>query len=461
MVITPAPKHLRIAVATEYLPPYVSGIANRCKNLVKGYRANGHTVTVFGPYGTDADVKVPTIPNVFYNHQRIFILPPLSLLLQLLNPTQPVPYDLIHLVGPLCYAFIFLLPLFKLRGVKIYVSYHVYLEYYKSLYFGDNNILAMFLEGFFILTYFLPLVWFADTVGIPSKTADWCVFKYSKSIHYMKSGLDTQVFVPRPEHYFKEEDDVVLNPTPLGMPESLKPLPGKPSVATPLTHAESLEIAAESLQKKTKTGGSESEGPVLVYIGRLAIEKNIGFLIKAMAHPTLLDASLVIVGDGPVRSQLEALAMQIVGPSNVYSHQPSSSSSTPSTSTSSSDPAPFSRATANGVRYRILFAGMVHSETSIAAYYANASLFVSASSSETFGFTVAEALSCGTPAVVVREGAFKTVYKVIDGWMYEEDNVDDFAGRCRRVLGDGLLARRVGRRVAVGGFSVESAVLDL
>ncbi len=63
---------MRILVATEYLPPYVSGIANRCKNLVKGYRENGHQVTVFGPSGTEADVTVPSIPNIFYNHQRYF-----------------------------------------------------------------------------------------------------------------------------------------------------------------------------------------------------------------------------------------------------------------------------------------------------------------------------------------------------------------------------------------------------
>ncbi|KAJ3199941.1 hypothetical protein HDU67_002418, partial [Dinochytrium kinnereticum] len=118
---------LRILLATEYLPPFVSGIANRCKNLAQGYRENGHDVTLFGCHGTDADVVVPSVPNVFYPAQRMFIFPPLMLIFQLLNFFQEVPYDIIHVVSPLCLAFVFLLPLFKLRGVKIYVSYHVYL----------------------------------------------------------------------------------------------------------------------------------------------------------------------------------------------------------------------------------------------------------------------------------------------------------------------------------------------
>ncbi|KAJ3093647.1 hypothetical protein HDU97_009301, partial [Phlyctochytrium planicorne] len=140
---------LRILLATEYLPPFVSGIANRCKNLAQGYRENGHDVTLFGCDGTDADVVVPSVPNVFYPAQRMFIFPPLVLIFQLLNFFHEVPYDIVHVVSPLCLAFVVLLPFFKLRGVKIYVSYHVYLEYYSKFYFGDNKILIMFLEGIY------------------------------------------------------------------------------------------------------------------------------------------------------------------------------------------------------------------------------------------------------------------------------------------------------------------------
>jgi hypothetical protein len=61
---------MRIIVATEYLPPYVSGIANRCNNLISGYREKGHQVTVLSVTGTDADMHGTSFSNPFYNQQR-------------------------------------------------------------------------------------------------------------------------------------------------------------------------------------------------------------------------------------------------------------------------------------------------------------------------------------------------------------------------------------------------------
>ncbi|ORY41200.1 UDP-Glycosyltransferase/glycogen phosphorylase [Rhizoclosmatium globosum] len=343
-------------------------------------------------------------------------------MLQLLNPFHEVQYDIAHIVGPLCFPFIFVIPLLRLRGVKLYVSYHVYLEHV--------------LEGLFIVFYFIPLVYFADVVGIPSKTADYCVFKYSKRIHHMRSGLDTTVFKPKPEHHFPDEDDF-LNPTvtppPLPALASLNPYDTHLHPHTPMTERQTKLVHNLHTQNKTKT-----YAPVLVYVGRLAVEKNIEFLIRALEHPSLSTAKLVIVGDGPSRSALEAIAVRLALPSETHvdvSHG----------------------RVASHPRARVLFAGMVHNENVTSTYYANADVFVSASSSETFGFTVAEAMACGTPSVMVRGGAFRSVYRMIDGWMFEEMDVDDYAGRIGRVVADGLVARRHARRVAVSHFGVMGA----
>ncbi|KAI8832552.1 hypothetical protein BC829DRAFT_448936 [Chytridium lagenaria] len=428
---------LRILLATEYLPPFVSGIANRCKNLAQGYRENGHDVTVMGPHGTDADVVVYSAPNIFYPAQRMFIFPPLSLLFQLFNFFEEIPYDIVHVVSPLCLAFVFLLPIFKLRGVKIYVSYHVLLEYYSRFYFGDNKILIMFLEGIYSFLYFIPLVWFADVVGIPSKTADWPVFKFSKRIHYMKSGLNTDIFRPTPQHYHPIDDEPTAPPLPI--PPSLLPASGASCTSTPMTHADSLHHHPTT------------SSPVLLYVGRLAPEKNVEFLITALRHPTLLTTTLVIVGDGPQKPLLESLAVEVVGRENVHVHVDHGEKVL----------GRYADGFVNGRKFRVVFAGMIHDEKDIATYYSRVDAFVSASGSETFGFTVAEAMSCGTPSIVVRAGAFATVYRMIDGWMFQENDVDDYAARLGRVLADGGMARRVARRVAVNGFSVKSAVRDL
>jgi hypothetical protein len=61
---------LRILVATEYLPPFVSGIANRCRDLISGYRAAGAQVTVVSVAGTRCDMTGTSIANPFYSHQR-------------------------------------------------------------------------------------------------------------------------------------------------------------------------------------------------------------------------------------------------------------------------------------------------------------------------------------------------------------------------------------------------------
>ena len=278
---------LRIMVATEYLPPYISGIANRCKNLINGYRKHGHSVSVYSCKGTDCDYVVPSLPNPFYNQQRMFILPPLGLVLDLINPFKTVPYDICHVFAPLCLGFLPILPLLWIRNIKIYVSYHVYLEYYRDYYFGHTSILSKIFKFvsdiMYPLLYFWPLTAFAECVGVPSSNMDSYVKTCGKKVHILKSGLDTTIFHPSASKLKLEltDDD---NEAPVNIKDLVK-----------------------------------TNGPILLYCGRLAMEKNASFLIEALANPLLKDASLVIVGDGPIRQELEQLAVDVVGADCVYS----------------------------------------------------------------------------------------------------------------------------------------------
>ncbi|KAI8912771.1 hypothetical protein EDD86DRAFT_202200 [Gorgonomyces haynaldii] len=405
---------MHILFATEYLPPYVSGISNRCKNLINGYRKQGHQVTVCSVEKTDCDIPVVSVPNPFYDQQRIFVLPPFKLIWELLDFTKPVPYDICHVVAPLCFSFVWVLPLLRMRGVKIYVSYHVYLEYYYQHYCGTNRIGLFLAESLFTMLYYWPLVYLADCVGIPSKTADGYVFRYSKRIHYLKSGLDVSVFKPA---------DVVV----------------KQIAAPKVKQIVSVQKDSDFFIKNIRdiTG---SEGILMTYVGRLAPEKNVEFLVKAMSHPLLKNARLCIVGDGPSRKGLEELAMSIVGKEDVYSL-----------------PSHMVDQTNNK---RVVFTGMILDEHQVASYYAQSDVFVSASASETFGFTVAEAMACSTPAVVVRSGAFETVYKMIDDWMFEPGNEHDFANKVVKCASNPSL-RPYARQTAVQGFGVDAAVSDL
>ncbi|KAI8928633.1 hypothetical protein BC831DRAFT_447410 [Entophlyctis helioformis] len=454
---------LRILFATEYLPPFISGISNSSKNLINGYRAEGHHVTVYSVAGTECDVVVPSVPNPFYEHQRVFILPPWQLMMQLLDFSTPVPYDIVHIVAPLCLSFVFLLPFLRMRGVKIYVAYHVYLDYYKYHYIGTNPLNLFIVDMLFAILYYIPLVWLADCVGIPSKTADNYVFKYSKRIHYFKSGLDTNVFVPKRI----EEDAAARTLSAASSTASLSA--GTASGSTKMIVTPSADSDLQISDLRRFAGMRSNDGPLLVYVGRLAVEKNVEFLVQAMGHPSLANATLVIVGDGPSRPGLEDMARSIVGAEHVYSPTPVEPSGSPvsdsgdsafSETQASPAVAKTSATAATSARKRIIFTGMILNEHLVASYYGQCDIFVSASASETFGFTVAEAMACATPAVAVRSGAFETVYSMIDGWLFHEGDINDYATKISSVFKQGRSARRFARDVAVRGFTLPAAIRD-
>lgn len=100
------------------------------------------------------------------------------------------------------------------------------------------------------------------------------------------------------------------------------------------------------------------DGPVLLCVGRLAAEKNVGLALCAFdaVRQRVPDATMVVVGDGPLRKRLEA-------------EYP-------------------------GVR----FVGALRGDE-LAAHYASADLFVFPSLSETFGNVTLEALASGLPVV--------------------------------------------------------------
>ncbi|MCI8849225.1 MAG: glycosyltransferase family 4 protein [Oscillibacter sp.] len=144
------------------------------------------------------------------------------------------------------------------------------------------------------------------------------------------------------------------------------------------------------------------EHTVLVFVGRLAEEKNLSELLRFRANLGPGGVTLLLVGDGPDRQRLEAEAAAL-------------GLETPD----------------------VVFAGMVAAEQ-IADWYQLGDLFVNASTSETQGLTYAEALAAGVPVLcradpcltgVVRDGE--------NGWQYrgEEDfrrKLDNFLAHPHR-----------------------------
>ena len=138
----------------------------------------------------------------------------------------------------------------------------------------------------------------------------------------------------------------------------------------------------EALRAKYGIGNDET---VLVYVGRMAKEKNIEELLWYQKN-VQENVKLVLVGDGPYRPALEEKAKEY------------------------------------GVTDSVIFTGMV-SPDEVAGYYQIGDLFVSASTSETQGMTYDEALAGGVPLLCRKDDCLKEVVSEgKNGWQYENES---------------------------------------
>lgn len=127
------------------------------------------------------------------------------------------------------------------------------------------------------------------------------------------------------------------------------------------------------------------ENLVLVSVGRLAAEKNLDELLRFRAAMGDQAVTLLLVGDGPYRAQLEREAADM------------------------------------GLRApQVVFAGMVPPQQ-VAEWYQLGDLFVSASSSETQGLTYVEALAAGVPALCRADPCLSGVIRDGEnGWQFRD-----------------------------------------
>lgn len=185
------------------------------------------------------------------------------------------------------------------------------------------------------------------------------------------------------------------------------------------------------------THAERTRGPVLrlLSVGRLSHEKGHDVLLRAFAQLSAsgVSATLTMVGDGPERSALEALALEL------------------------------------GIAGDVEFKGVLLDEP-LAAEMRAADLFVLPSRSEGFGVVLIEALATGLPVVATLSGGPDGIVEVGDGVLVAADDVDAFAvglqdaiARLDMFDSEDIAARAASRYSpqAVGGMlvSVYEAVL--
>lgn len=143
-----------------------------------------------------------------------------------------------------------------------------------------------------------------------------------------------------------------------------------------------LPVQQTEIEAARRRLGIPGADKVLLFVGRLAQEKNLEEIIDFVARMNNSRITLLVVGDGPDRANLQSLAR------------------------------------ARNVAHKVIFTGMV-SPGEVAAYYRMGDIFVSASRSETQGLTYVEALASGVPALCRKDACLDNVIlDGVNGWQY-------------------------------------------
>jgi glycosyltransferase involved in cell wall biosynthesis len=360
---------MRIAIATEVFLPKIDGITNRLRNTVARLTGLGHQVLVLAPEGAVAEhagarvVRVPGLPFPPYPGLRISAPDPrIAWELARFRP------DVVHAVGPVCLGLWASLAA-RALGLPLVASYHTDLPRY--------------LPGYG-LGFARPAAWpllrrvhgLAHLNLCPSRfTRDELHAHGIASVDLWRGGVDTELF--RPER--------------------------------------------RSLEMRLRLSDGRPDGPVLLWVGRLSPEKNLGLFARIL--DALPEARVAFVGDGPARAELErSLAGR-----------------------------------------RAAFLGFLRGEE-LAAAYASADLFVMPSRTETLGFVVLEAMASGCPVVAARAGGVPDLVEHDEtGLLYDPDREEQAVLAVKELLAHAgkrrHLARLARKRALASSWEAETARL--
>ncbi|MDP2248243.1 MAG: glycosyltransferase, partial [Nitrosomonadales bacterium] len=146
--------------------------------------------------------------------------------------------------------------------------------------------------------------------------------------------------------------------------------------------------------------GIPLDRPMILYVGRVAFEKNIGFLLRMAVELREMqpEVLLVVAGEGPAENSLHQLSKEL----NLHPN--------------------------------IQFIGYMDRNTELNACYNAADVFVFSSKSETQGLVIIEAMAQGTPVVAIAELGTKSILIEGEGALIAPEDEEVFAERVNSLL---------------------------
>jgi 1,2-diacylglycerol 3-alpha-glucosyltransferase len=152
-----------------------------------------------------------------------------------------------------------------------------------------------------------------------------------------------------------------------------------------------------------------ADRPLLLFVGRVAFEKNIDFLLETLVRvkAELPQTLLVIAGEGPALGRLQR------------------------------------RAAALGLSGNVLFIGYLRKGEQLCDCYCAADAFVFASRTETQGLVLLEAMALGVPVVALAAMGTCDILNAQQGALIAQDDTADFAAQILRLLRDAEMRNRL------------------
>jgi glycosyltransferase involved in cell wall biosynthesis len=354
---------MRILKISDVYFPRVNGVSTSIRTFAREFRSLGHPVTLIAPaYPSEhkEDFDILRIPS------RYLPVDPEDRIMQpraikrLLEPLREQSFDVIHIHTPFIAHYLGLWLARRLQ-VPTVETYHTYFEEYLDKYVSwlPRRTLRLAARRFSVSQCRA-----VDALVVPTLPMAEVLQRYGVTAapHVIPTGIPTDAFVAGDGARFRARHRI------------------------------------------------PAARPVLLYVGRVAHEKNIDFLLKA--HQAVVrarpDALLVIAGEGPARRSLEDFVKR--------------------------------HALAEHVR----FVGYLDRRSDLPDCYAAADAFVFASRTETQGLVLLEAMKLGIPVISTAVMGTAEIMRDRRGGLVAEETVPDFSSKTLRLLGDPELRAQLG-----------------
>jgi glycosyltransferase involved in cell wall biosynthesis len=200
--------------------------------------------------------------------------------------------------------------------------------------------------------------------------------------------------------------------------------PGKIAVVRLGLDLEQRVAAPEGTRERVREELRVGDEPLIGWLGRMTEIKCVDVLLRAFAR-VRGDAVLVLVGDGPLRPSLEALAAQL------------------------------------GIAHRCRFVGYADE---VARFYAACDVIALSSANEGTPVTIIEALAAGVPVVSTDVGGVRDVVEDgRSGFLVPPGDVEELGRALDRLAGDPALRQELGGRGrdVIARYSIPRLVDDL